>query len=85
MSDTITVAIISGVCVIASALITGAISKNQFSMELDKKIAVMQTQMQTMTSDIKELTEEVRTHNTFGTRIAVIESQIRELKGERNG
>lgn len=85
MSDTITVAIISGVCVIASALITGAISKNQFSMELDKKIAVMQTQMQTMTSDIKELTEEVRTHNTFGTRIAVIESQIRELKGEHNG
>lgn len=85
MSETITVAIISGVCVVASALITGAISKNQFSMELDKKIAVMQTQMQTMTSDIKELTEEVRTHNSFGTRIAVIESQIRELKGEHNG
>ena len=42
MTDTIVVAIISGVCVVASALITGAISKNQFSMELDKKIAVMQ-------------------------------------------
>lgn len=85
MSETITVAIISGVCVVASALITGAISKNQFSMELDKKIAVMQTQMGVMTSDIKELTEEVRQHNSFGTRIAVIEAQIRELKGERNG
>ena len=85
MTDTVVVAIISGVCVIASALITGAISKNQFSMELDKKIAVMQTQMGVMTNDIKELTDEVRQHNSFGTRIAVIEAQIRELKGERNG
>ena len=81
MNETIIVALISGVCVVASAIITGAISKNQFSMELDKKIAVMQTQMGAMTNDIKELTEEVRTHNTFGTRIAVIEAQVRELKG----
>lgn len=83
VSETVTVALISGICVIASALITAAISKNQFSMELDKKIAVMQTQMGTMTTDIKELTDEVRQHNTFGTRIAVIEAQIRELKGEQ--
>lgn len=85
MSETITVALISGVCVVASALITGAISKNQFSMELDKKIAVMQTQMSAMTSDIQELTDEVRQHNSFGTRIAVIEAQVRELKGAANG
>ena len=85
MNETIIVALISGVCVVASAIITGAISKNQFSMELDKKIAVMQTQMGAMTNDIKELTEEVRTHNTFGTRIAVIEAQVRELKGAANG
>lgn len=85
MNETIIVAIISGVCVVASAIITGAISKNQFSMELDKKIAVMQTQMESMNSDIKELTEEVRTHNSFGTRIAVIEAQVRELKGAQHG
>ena len=85
MSETITVALISGICVVASALITAAISKNQFSMELDKKIAVMQTQMSAMTSDIQELTDEVRQHNSFGTRIAVIEAQVRELKGDRNG
>ena len=86
MPETITVALISGICVVASALITGAISKSQFSMELDKKIAVMQAQMGTMTNDIKELTAEVRAHNSFGTRIAVMEAQIKELKeGERNG
>ena len=85
MNETIIVALISGVCVVASAIITGAISKNQFSMELDKKIAVMQTQMESMNSDIKELTEEVRTHNSFGTRIAVIEAQVRELKGAQHG
>lgn len=85
MSETITVALISGICVIASAIITGAISKNQFSMELDKKIAVMQTQMSAMTNDIQELTDEVRQHNSFGTRIAVIEAQVRELKGASNG
>lgn len=85
MNETIVVALISGVCVVASAIITGAISKNQFSMELDKKIAVMQTQMESMNSDIRELTEEVRTHNSFGTRIAVIEAQVRELKGAQHG
>ena len=85
MSDTVVVALISSICVIASAIITGAISKNQFSMELDKKIAVMQTQMSAMTNDIQELTDEVRQHNSFGTRIAVIEAQVRELKGAANG
>lgn len=83
MSETITVALISGICVVASALITAAISKSQFSMELDKRIAVMQTNIGNMTDDIKELTDEVRQHNSFGTRIAVIEAQIRELKGDR--
>lgn len=85
MADTVAVAIISGVCVIASALITGAISKSQFSMELDKRIAVMQTNISNMTDDIKALTDEVRAHNTYGTRIAVMEAQIRELKEDKHG
>ena len=85
MSETITVALISGVCVVASALITAAISKSQFTMELDKRIAVMQTNIGNMTDDIKTLTTEVRNHNSFGTRIAVMEAQIRELKGVHNG
>lgn len=85
MSETVVVAIISGVCVVASALITGAISKSQFSMELDKRIAVMQTSISVMNEDIKTLTAEVKAHNSFGTRIAVMESQIRELKGVKNG
>ena len=85
MSETITVALISGICVVASALITAAISKSQFTMELDKRIAVMQTNIGNMTDDIKTLTTEVRNHNSFGTRIAVMEAQIRELKGVHNG
>ena len=85
MSETIAVALISGICVIASALITGAISKSQFSMELGKRIAVMQTSISVMNEDIKALTAEVKAHNSFGTRIAVMEAQIRELKGDKNG
>ena len=84
MSETVTVALISGICVIASALITAAISKSQFSMELDKRIAVMQTNIGNMNEDIKALTTEVRNHNSFGVKIAVIEAQIRELKGEQS-
>lgn len=85
MNEAIVVALISGICVVASALITAAISKSQFSMELDKRIAVMQTNIGNMTDDIKALTVEVRAHNSFGTRIAVMEAQIRELKGDHNG
>ena len=85
MSETITVALISGICVVASALITGAISKSQFSMELDKRIAVMQASISVMNEDIKALTAEVKAHNSFGTEIAVMKSQISELKGVKNG
>ena len=83
MSETVTVAIISGICVVASALITGAISKSQFSMELDKRIAVLQANYGNIMDDMKSLTAEVRAHNNFAVRIALVEEQIRELKEEK--
>lgn len=82
MSETITVALISGICVIASSLITAAISKNQFSMELDKKIAVIQTDIKYITDDLKSLTEEVRKHNNFAVRLPIVEEELKELKKE---
>lgn len=86
MSETITVALISGICVIASALITSAMSKNQFSMELDKKIAVIQTEIGNIKDDIVSLTSEVRMHNNFAVKIGIIETEINDLKkGAHNG
>lgn len=82
MTDTITVALISGICVVASSLITGAISKNQFSMELDKKIAVIQTDIKYITDDIKSLTTEVRVHNNFAVRVPMIEERVKEIEKE---
>lgn len=75
-------ALISGICVIASSLITAAISKNQFSMELDKKIAVIQTDIKYITDDLKSLTEEVRKHNNFAVRLPIVEEELKELKKE---
>jgi len=85
MSETITVALISGICVIASALITSAMSKTQFSLELDKKIAVIQTEISNIKDDIVDLTTEVRKHNNFAVRIGIIESEVKDLKGEHHG
>lgn len=82
MSETIIVALISGICVIASSLITAAISKNQFSMELDKKIAVIQTDIKYITDDLKSLTDEVRKHNNFAVRLPIVEEELKELKKE---
>lgn len=82
MSETVTVALISGICVMASSLITAAISKNQFSMELDKKIAIIQTDIKYITDDLKSLTDEVRKHNNFAVRLPIVEEELRELKKE---
>lgn len=85
MSETVVVALISGICVIASALITSAMSKNQFSLELDKKIAVIQTEIGNIKDDIVDLTTEVRKHNNFAVRIGIIEAEVNDLKGVHHG
>lgn len=80
MSDTVIVAIVSGICVIASSLITASISRNQFSMELDKRIALIQKDIGYITEDIKSLTAEVRKHNDFAVRVPILESKVHEME-----
>lgn len=84
MSDTIIVALVSGICVIASSLITAAISRSQFSMELDKRIALIQKDIGYITDDIKNLTAEVRRHNDFAVRVPLLETKVKELEREEH-
>ena len=79
MSETITVALISGICVVISSLLTAKISKDKFGVELDKKIAVMQNDIKHITDDIQTLTSEVRVHNNFAVRVPMLEDKLREL------
>ena len=79
MSETITVALISGICVVISSLLTAKISKDKFGVELDKKIAVMQNDIKHITDDIQTLTSEVRVHNNFAVRVPILEDKLREL------
>ena len=82
MSDTIVVALVSGIFVVISALITASISKNQFSMELDKRIALIQKDIKYITDDIKSLTDEVRKHNEFAVRVPMMETRLKEVEKE---
>ena len=86
MHDTVIVALVSGISVIVSALVTASISRNQFSMELDKQIAVIKTEIGNMKGDIQDLTEEVRKHNDFATKIPLLNLRLEHLeKGEYHG
>ncbi len=66
----IIVAIITGVATVAAVIITNNRSNSDMNAKLDKAQAVTQTKLDA-------LTEEVRKHNNFASRIPVIEEQIK--------
>lgn len=45
-----------------------------------KQLAVLQEKIDTLKDDVSRLSEKVERHNNFGSRIAVMESKLDELK-----
>lgn len=72
MSNTIIVALITGVCGIVSAFIAAYAATKKTSGEMRINQAIMGTK-------IDALTNEVREHNNFARRIPVIEEQIKTI------
>lgn len=72
MPDAVVVAVITGVCAIIGSVITGKMASDKAVQQLNVNQAVTDTK-------IDNLTEEVRKHNNFATKIPVIEEQIRVI------
>lgn len=85
MSDTIIVAIITGVCAIVGNLIISNRQKNELYARLDKqseladaKLEARLERYQAVTdTKIEALTVETRKHNSFGERIPVLEEKVK--------
>ncbi len=84
MTDPIITSVISGLVTIIVTVITVLQTNNKTNITIEKKMAVMDTKLET-------LTNEVRRHNDFAQRIPVTENDIRtlyhyvdEIRAERN-
>lgn len=73
--DSIIVAIITGVLSLLGVIVTNMSSNRKIENQLEVHQAVTDTKLET-------LTEEVRKHNNFASRIPVIEKDIEYLKVE---
>lgn len=76
MSDTIAVALITGVSGLLCAVVTGVISSVATGKKTSQALKVSQAVTDTK---IEELTREVREHNGFARRMPVVEEQIKVI------
>lgn len=70
MSESIIVALITGLASVFAVIITNNKANRDMDAKLDKQQAVMDTKLE-------DLTREVRKHNNFAEKIPVIEEQIK--------
>lgn len=72
MSESVVVAVITGLLTLIGTIITVVIGNNKSMAAMEKNQAVTDTKLD-------NLTEEVKRHNNFAQRIPVIENQIQNL------
>lgn len=68
--ETILSAALTGILALVGVIITNSMSNKKTEAQLDKAQAVTDTKLEA-------LTEEVKKHNSFATRLPVIEEQIK--------
>ena len=78
MDSAIVVSIVSGALSLAGIIITNVSSNRKIEHQLEVSMAVTNTKLE-------NLTDEVRKHNNFASRVPVIEHDIEYLKNEVAG
>ena len=73
MTETIWVSIISAIATVLGVLIANRSSQKLMMAEFDKKLALIEQKIQSLTAEVKE-------HNNYAKRMPVVEEQIRELQ-----
>lgn len=81
MSDTISVALITGGLTFLGVIVTNFSSNKKIVNDI--KLEVTRNQAITDTK-IEELTREVREHNNFAKRMPVVENEIKHIEEEIN-
>lgn len=81
MSDTISVALITGGLTFLGVLVTNFSSNKKIVNDI--KLEVTRNQAITDTK-IEELTREVREHNNFAKRMPIVENEIKHIEEEIN-
>ena len=72
MSNEIIVAIITGVFTFAGVVVTNIVSNKKVQYQLHEQQKITDVKLE-------QLTEEVKKHNNFATRVPVIEEQIKVI------
>ena len=81
MSDTISVALITGGLTFLGVLVTNFSSNKKIVNDIKSEV----TRNQAITdTKIEELTREVREHNNFAKRMPVVENEIKHIEEEIN-
>ncbi len=75
MTEAIVVAFITGGLSLLGVVVTCIATSRKSEEKQEISLAIMRTEM-------AELTREVRAHNNFATRMPVVESEIKNIKGE---
>jgi predicted transcriptional regulator len=83
MDANITVALIGGGCSLLGVMISNSLSNRRVENQLEKANAVMETKFEMYQKSTAEkfdaLTEEVKKHNNFASRMPVVEEQIKVI------
>lgn len=72
MSNEIIVAIVTGVFTFAGVVVTNIVSNRKVQYQLHEQQKITDVKLE-------QLTEEVKKHNNFATRVPVIEEQIKVI------
>ena len=72
MSDEIIVSIIAGIFTFGGVLVTNIVSNRKVQYQLHEQQKITDVKLE-------QLTEEVKKHNNFATRVPVIEEQIKVI------
>lgn len=72
MDASIVVAVITSVATILTVIISNSKTHSEMNAKLDKNLAIQETKLDA-------LTNEVQRHNSFATRMPVIEEQIKVI------
>lgn len=84
MDPGIIVAVITGVLSLAGVIITSASNRKKISQDFQRSAeladARLDTQIQVINTHLENLGEEVRKHNSFGSRIPVLEEKMQSIE-----
>lgn len=84
MDSGIVIAIVTGLLSLAGVIVTSASNRKKISQDFQRNAeladARLDSQIKVINAHLENLGEEVRKHNSFGSRIPVLEEKVSNLE-----